>query len=61
MRRPVSALEAVVVALEPIVEETWPLPMKLPVLVLKDAVVTLEPIVEEIWPMAVLEAAVVAL
>jgi hypothetical protein len=61
MRRPVSALEAVVVALEPIVEETWPLPMKLPVLVLKDAVVTLEPIVEKIWPMAVLEAAVAAL
>jgi hypothetical protein len=37
MRRPVSALEAAVAALEPIVEETWP-------------VAALEPIVEEIEP-----------
>jgi hypothetical protein len=38
-------LEAAVTALEPIVEETWPLPMRLPVLVLKAAVAALEPIV----------------
>jgi hypothetical protein len=61
MRRPVSALEAVVAALEPIVEDTWPLLMRLPVLVLKVVVAALEPIVEEIWPVAVLEAAVAAL
>jgi hypothetical protein len=61
MRRPVSALEAAVAALEPIVEETWPLPMWLPVLVLKATVAALEPIVEEIWPVAVLEAVVAAL
>jgi hypothetical protein len=42
MRRPVSALEAAVVALEPIVEETWP------TAVLEATVATLEPVVEEI-------------
>jgi hypothetical protein len=56
-----SALEAAVAALEPIVEETWSLPMRQPMLVLKAAVEALEPIVEEIWPVAVLEATVAAL
>jgi hypothetical protein len=44
MRRPVSALEAAVAALEPIVEETWL------VAVLEAAVAALELAVEEIEP-----------